>query len=158
MKRLIIAVLTSGVWLSIGASSDKPPVPAASIPAEWVSKVTDAARLPVEQNECGTLQWLCNSKLMPGARQTVGLAMILPGKSNPLHYHPNCEEVLYVLSGQGLQTCDGHTITLKEGMTIRIPAKVRHNLVNTGAEPLRTLVSFSSGRRKTVWIGKERGK
>jgi oxalate decarboxylase/phosphoglucose isomerase-like protein (cupin superfamily) len=37
-------------------------------------------------------------------------------------------------------------------MTIRIPAKVKHNMVNTGTEPLRTLVSFSSGDRKTVWI------
>ena len=37
-------------------------------------------------------------------------------------------------------------------MTIRIPANVKHNLVNTGTETLRTLVSFSSGDRKTVWL------
>jgi mannose-6-phosphate isomerase-like protein (cupin superfamily) len=90
---------------------------------------------------------------LPGAEQTVGLATILPGKQNPVHYHPNCEEVLYVISGQGLQTYDGRTITLKAGMTIRIPARTKHNLVNTAAEPLRTLVSFSSGDRQTVWVG-----
>ena len=95
---------------------------------------------------------MCNDKLMPDSEQTVGLATILPGKHNPVHYHPNCEEVLYVISGQGLHSYDGRTIPLKAGMTIRIPAKVKHNLVNTGTETLRTLVSFSSGDRKTVWI------
>jgi mannose-6-phosphate isomerase-like protein (cupin superfamily) len=63
--------------------------------------------------------------------------------------------VLYVISGQGLQSYDGKTILLMAGMTIRIPAKVKHNLVNTGTEPLRTLVSFSSGDRQTVWLGEK---
>ena len=80
-----------------------------------------------------------------------GPGHFLPGKRNPVHFHPNCEEVLYVISGQGLQSCDGRTIPLKAGMTIRIPAKVKHNLVNTGTETLRALVSFSTGDRQTVW-------
>jgi len=95
---------------------------------------------------------------MPGSEQTVGLATILPGKQNPVHYHPNCEEVLYVISGQGVQSCDGRTILLRAGMTIRIPAKVKHNMVNTGTETLRTLISFSSGDRKTVFLAEHRGK
>jgi mannose-6-phosphate isomerase-like protein (cupin superfamily) len=152
MKRITIAALTLGLWISVMAGDEKPPRQASSIPSAWNGKVTDAAQLPAEQNAWGTLQWVCNEKLMPGAEQTVGLATILPGKHNPLHYHPNCEEVLYVISGQGLQSYDGHTILLKAGMTIRIPAKVKHNLVNTGTETLKTLVSFSSGDRKTVWI------
>jgi mannose-6-phosphate isomerase-like protein (cupin superfamily) len=106
----------------------------------------------MEQSAWGTLQWVCNEKLMPGSLQTVGLAAILPGKHNPVHYHPNCEEVLYVISGEGLQSYDGRTILLKAGMTIRIPANTKHNMVNTGTETLRTLVSFSSGDRKTVFL------
>jgi len=66
--------------------------------------------------------------------------------------------VLYVISGQGVQSYDGRTIELRAGMTIRIPAKVKHNLANTGTEPLRTLVSFSSGDRQTVWIGQQPAK
>ena len=84
---------------------------------------------------------------------TVGLATILPGKQNPVHYHPNCEEVLNVITGQGVQSYDGGTIPLKAGMTIRNPAKVKHNMLNTGTETLRTLVSFSWGDRKTVFLG-----
>jgi oxalate decarboxylase/phosphoglucose isomerase-like protein (cupin superfamily) len=43
-------------------------------------------------------------------------------------------------------------------MTIRIPAKVKHNMMNTGTETLRTLISFSSGDRKTVFMDEPKGK
>lgn len=158
MKRLTVATLAL-VFSMTGVGADDQPTPQATpIPAAWSGKVTDAAQLPVEQSTWGTLQWVCNEKLMPGSAQTVGLATILPGKNNPVHYHPNCEEVLYVISGQGLQSYDGRTILLKPGMTIRIPAKVKHNMVNTGTETLRTLVSFSSGDRQTVFLGEQPAK
>jgi len=124
----------------------------ARIPAEFRAHVTDAAQLPVERYEWGTLQWLCNATLSPGSQQTLGLAVILPGRQNPLHYHPNCEEVLHVLSGQGRHSYDGRWVDLTPGMTIRIPAGVKHNLVNTGGEPLRTLIAFSTGDRQTVFL------
>ena len=122
------------------------------IPAEWRDYVTDAASLPVEKSPWGTLQWVCNAKLSPGAAQTVGLAQVYPGKTNVLHYHPNCEEILHVISGGGVQSVDGRFIELKAGMTIRIPAGSKHNLANSGTEPLITLISFSSGERQTVFL------
>ena len=153
-----MATLTLGLWLAGAAADNTPHGQATPIPAAWSGTVTDAAQLPVEESAWGTLQWECNEKLMPGSAQTVGLATILPGKRNPVHYHPNCEEVLYVIAGQGLHSYDGRTIPLKAGMTIRIPAKVKHNLVNTGTETLRTLVSFSSGNRKTVFLEEQLAK
>jgi len=152
MKRPTIVAFGLAVLFVGVAADDKPPGQVAAITASWNGKVTDSAQLPVEKNAWGTLQWLCNEKLMPGGAQTVGLATILPGKQNPVHYHPNCEEVLYVISGEGLQSYDGRTVALKAGMTIRIPANVKHNFTNTGTETLRTLVSFSSGDRKTVFL------
>ena len=127
-------------------AADTPTVP------DPASLVTDSARLPKETSAWGSLQWLCNAKLSPGAAQTVGLAEILPGQRNPVHYHPNCEEVLYMISGHGQHSFDGRVVELKAGMTIRIPAGVKHNLTNTGKEPIRTLISFSSGDRKTVFL------
>ena len=158
MRRITIATLTLGLWLAGAAADETPHRQSVPIPSAWSGTVTDAAQLPVEQNAWGTLQWVCNEKLMPGSAQTVGLATILPGKHNPVHYHPNCEEVLYVISGQGLHSCDGRTVPLKAGMTIRIPAKVKHNLVNTGTETLRTLVSFSTGDRQTVFLEEQPAK
>jgi len=85
MKKFSILILGLGLWLAGVAAEDKPRPQTATIPAEWSGKVTDAAQLPIEQNDWGTLQWVCNGKLMPGAEQTVGLAAILPGKNNPVH-------------------------------------------------------------------------
>ena len=149
---MFLVVLATSFWLVEMGPCKVAQGQVGSIPAAWSGKVTDAALLPVETNTWGTLQWVCNDKLMPGADQTVGLATILPGKHNPLHLHPNCEEVLYVISGQGRQSCDGRVVDLTAGMTIRIPAKVKHQLVNTGTETLRTLVTFSAGNRQTVWL------
>ena len=158
MKKLTVATFSLGLWLVAAAADDKPHGQATPISVEWRGTVTDVKQLPVEKSDWGTLQWVCNEKLMPGSAQTVGLATIFPGKHNPVHYHSNCEEVLYVISGQGLQSYDGRTVLLKAGMTIRITAKVKHNMVNTGTEPLRTLVSFSSGARQTVWLGEQPAK
>jgi mannose-6-phosphate isomerase-like protein (cupin superfamily) len=151
MKTLLIAALTLTSCLVIVTAADKSQGQT-TIPSAWTGNVTDANQLPVEQSAWGTLQWVCNEKLMPGSEQTVGLATILPGKHNPVHFHPNCEEVLYVISGEGLHSYDGQNVPLRAGMTIRIPAKVKHNMVNTGTETLRTMISFSSGDRKTVFL------
>jgi quercetin dioxygenase-like cupin family protein len=108
--------------------------------------------VPTDNFAWGALQWLCNDRLSPGAAQTVGLSRIEPGQGNPLHYHPNCEEVLYVLSGTCRHSFDGQWFDLQPGSLIRIPAGVRHHLVNTGADPLECLIAFSSGTRETVFL------
>jgi quercetin dioxygenase-like cupin family protein len=80
------------------------------------------------------------------------LVHILLGQQNPLHYHPNCEEILYVLAGECDHSFDGDWVHLTPGMLICIPAGVRHNLVNRGWEPVTCVISFSSADRQTVFL------
>ena len=115
-------------------------------------RITRREDLPVESFDWGTLQWLCNARLVAGANQTLGLCEILPGCRNPVHYHPNCEEVLYMLSGVGRHSLNDEFIELRAGMTIQIPANVRHNLENVGSESIICLIAFSSGDRQTVFL------
>ena len=145
--------LTLLCLFALPATAQEKPVssPTPTVP-DLATLVTDSAQLPTEKSAWGSLQWLCSAKLSPGAAQTVGLAEIFPGRRNPVHYHPNCEEVLYMVSGYGQHTLDGRVIELKAGMTIRIPAGLKHNMINTGKEPIRSLISFSSGDRKTVFL------
>lgn len=103
----------------------------------------------------GAIQWLCNAELDPKAQQTLGLVYILPGAKNPLHYHPNCEELLYVLSGECDHTLDGETYRLTTGTMLRIPAGVRHDARNPGWEPVRMLICYSSADRQTVFLEPE---
>jgi len=114
--------------------------------------VADSDALPAESFEWGTLKWLCNGALSPGAAQTLGICHILPGQRNPVHYHPNCEEVLYLLAGEGQHSFDGQVVQLRAGSAIRIPAGVKHNLTNTGQKTLSCLISFSAGQRETVFL------
>jgi quercetin dioxygenase-like cupin family protein len=100
----------------------------------------------------GDIQWLVNDGIAPGCRQTFGVVHILPGQRNPLHYHPNCEEILYMVSGECDHSFDGQWAHLTPGMAICVPAGVRHNLENRGDEPVHCIISFSSGDRQTIFL------
>lgn len=114
--------------------------------------VTQAQYLPRENFSWGVLQWLVNAKLLPGSQQTLGMCEILPGKKNPLHFHPNCEELLYVLAGTCKHSLDDEWVDLRPGDTIRVPVGVKHQLVNTGPVSLHCVIAFSSGDRETVFL------
>ena len=69
----------------------------------------------------------------------MGLVEIDPGHSSPFHCH-NCEEVYYVLSGEGVLEIDGKTHPLvKGGASLQRP-NLKHRVVNTGTETLRLIV------------------
>lgn len=102
--------------------------------------------------EWGGIKWLMNMALDSDAAQTFGVVFIAPGQKNPRHHHPNCEELLYVLSGTCEHSLGDETFQLGPGDLIRVPQGVLHNAVNTGWEPLRAIISFSSGDRQTVFV------
>lgn len=114
--------------------------------------VAHADHLPIQTFDWGTLQWLCNGDVLPGTTQTVGRCLLHPGQRNPLHYHPNCEEILYVLQGRGKHLLDDEWVAVQPGSVVRIPIGMRHQLVNEGAEPLVTFIVFSSADRQTVFL------
>lgn len=114
--------------------------------------VTERDELPEQRFPWGTLRWLANDQLLPGALQTFGICHIAPGMSNPLHYHPNCEEVLHVLAGRGRHSLDGQWVTLRPGTTVRIPAGVKHHLINESEATMVCVIAFSSGDRQTVFL------
>lgn len=63
------------------------------------------------------------------------------------HWHPNANELSYVLSGTGLMTLftpgAGHdTFTLKAGETVIVPKGYLHHIENTGDTPLQMALCF----------------
>lgn len=105
---------------------------------------------PSFTGDWGRLTWLVSEKAMPGAEQTLGVVTIQPGKRNPLHAHPNCEELLYVVSGQCEHLLGEDRCTLGPGNVIRIPRGVPHWARCISDEPLVAVISFSSGDRQTT--------
>ena len=114
--------------------------------------LTHADDLQIQSFDWGTLQWLCNGTLFPGTAQTVGICHLHPGKSNPLHYHPNCEEILYVQQGRGQHLLDGQWVNVQPGSVVRIPVAMKHKLINEGVDAMITLIVFSSADRQTVFL------
>ncbi|HEX6971438.1 MAG TPA: cupin domain-containing protein, partial [Limnochordia bacterium] len=101
----------------------------------------------------GEIRWLCNGKIDPDAQMTFGVVHIEPGKSNPRHYHPNCEEYIFVLSGECDHSLGDETVHLSAGDMLRIPQGVMHHAVNTGRERVRMVIVYSSPDRQTVGEG-----
>ena len=114
--------------------------------------ITHADQLPIQSFDWGTLQWLCNAALFPGTAQTVGICHLYAGKSNPRHFHPNCEEILYVQQGRGKHLLDDEWVSVEPGSIVRIPLGMKHQLVNEGPDTLITLIVFSSAERQTVFL------
>ena len=81
---------------------------------------------------------------------TFGTVYINAGQSNPLHYHPNCEELIYIISGECDHLLDDQVYPMKPGMMMRIPQGVKHKASNTVWAPVMMVICYSSGDRQTV--------
>ncbi len=76
-----------------------------------------------------------------------------PGRSIPPHYHPDFEEIYYVLSGYGIMTVGDEQKEISRGDVVYIPAISVHALVNTGRVPLRFItvsVNLSSSKKDSA--------
>ncbi len=118
--------------------------PGAGLPAIAVQSFD---RAPEEKTPWGSLRWLMTSKIDPQSNMTLGIAELNPGKSNPLHVHDNCEEVIYILSGSCEQRVGERTVLMKAGDTLHIPAGVPHTARALGDKPMRSVVAYNAGDR-----------
>jgi mannose-6-phosphate isomerase-like protein (cupin superfamily) len=76
----------------------------------------------------------------------VEIAPPRPGeKPRGPHVHYTFEEVIHVLSGEGVAETPGGRLSLKAGDTLLVPAGERHVTHNTGTEPLRLICFFPVG-------------
>ncbi|MGP8246873.1 MAG: cupin domain-containing protein [Bryobacteraceae bacterium] len=98
----------------------------------------------------GWIRWLMSGKLDGQAEQTFGIVEIAAHRKNALHMHPNCEELLYVLSGSCEHIIGDSKVVLHAGDLLRVPRGVKHQAIVLGDEPLRAVISYSSPDRQVV--------
>lgn len=65
----------------------------------------------------GTLRWVADHSRAEVAGLTLGRVTLNPGYCNPRHSHPNCDEVLHVLSGTMEHSVRGEVFVLRAGDT-----------------------------------------
>jgi mannose-6-phosphate isomerase-like protein (cupin superfamily) len=145
-KLTCLLTLTAAALAFVAAGVEAGDKPGARKPL--ADCVQHADKVAAEKSPWGTLRWLMNAKLDAGSPLTVGVAEINAGQSNPLHLHPNSDEVIYVLSGSCEQRVGDETVILKAGDTLRIPAGVPHQAKALGNEPLKSIVVYNTGNRQ----------
>lgn len=109
-------------------------------------------RVEVQEQPWGTLRWLMSAQHDPAAQLTLGVAEIKPGHKNPLHKHPNSEEVIYMLSGSCEHRVGDRKVILRPGDVLRIPANVPHDARVLGDEPMKSVVVYNTGERQFVLV------
>jgi quercetin dioxygenase-like cupin family protein len=118
--------------------------------AESSASLARADAIEVEETEFGRLEWMIAGRLGNSTTMTIGRCYIDPGKANPRHYHPNCDEVLHVLQGTIEHSAGDDLVTMGPGDTISIPTGVLHNARNIGDDQAIFLIAFSSADRQVV--------
>jgi oxalate decarboxylase/phosphoglucose isomerase-like protein (cupin superfamily) len=106
----------------------------------------DPASVPTQTFDWGAIKWFVTPTTTPGAGITFGEVVVLPGSGHSRHNHPDAEELLYVISGEGEQMVDdGEPFPIRAGDTIYIPLGIYHSTLNTGWTPLRVLALYNPG-------------
>jgi quercetin dioxygenase-like cupin family protein len=145
---LIQLLLNAVAWtakLSATAGGAAPIAPV--VGRAVVTKAADCKPLP---QSWGELVWYTSAAQGNSRTMTTGLAVILPGKSNPVHFHPNCDEVLHVIRGRITHTMDGESAEMTVGDTVSIPVGTLHNATNIGEEVALLSIAFSSAYRQVI--------
>jgi len=103
----------------------------------------------------GHIDWYHAAELSGSEGMTLGRVTINPGESNASHGHPNCEEVLYLLSGELVHTYGDEEHRLRPGDAICIPPNVDHQAHNVSDEPAVMIVAYNSAYRRVKATGED---
>jgi len=156
-------LLNAVLWT---ARQDVPRTGATStVPAIFPPLVEGTGPLPIPQREAtlrtsaqaqretqpwGELQWFASRALGNSTTMTVGRAIIRPGQANPVHRHPNCDEILQVRSGHIMHKIGDREVEMHAGDIVTIPQGMAHNARNIGTEDAVLDVYFSSADRVAI--------
>ncbi len=67
-------------------------------------------------------------------KQSLAEATLSPGAFTDPHFHPQTEELYYILQGTGHMRIESDTRAVGPGDGIAVPPGARHQITNTGAE------------------------
>ncbi len=102
--------------------------------------------LSTETFDWGSIKWGVTADRFPGALITVGEVVINPTKGHDIHTHPESDEVLHVIEGEGVQTVgESGEFAVTAGDSVYIPRGTEHSTFNTGWRQLRLIAIYSPG-------------
>lgn len=112
--------------------------------------LTALSDVVVEPQPWGRLEWMVSGALENSDALTVGKCFIRPGGANPVHHHPNCDEVLHVIKGRIRHRVGDEYVEMTAGDTISIPQGSIHNATNIGDAECELLICFDTATREVI--------
>ncbi|WP_123535692.1 cupin domain-containing protein [Halosimplex salinum] len=103
----------------------------------------ESGDVSTQQFDWGTLKWMATPDVNGSERLSAGVVQLEPGEGHDLHEHPDSDEILYFLAGEGEQTVAGDTREVSAGEMIYVPEGVEHGTRNTGWETLKLLAVYA---------------
>jgi oxalate decarboxylase/phosphoglucose isomerase-like protein (cupin superfamily) len=118
------------------------------------SKLVDPAALPTMSFDWGVIKPLVSTDNTEDPDVSLMHVVLLPGQGHERHNHPDSDEILYILSGQGEQMVDdSQTFPVSAGQAVWIPKGQFHSTVNTGWEPLTLLAVYAPAGAEQALTG-----
>jgi oxalate decarboxylase/phosphoglucose isomerase-like protein (cupin superfamily) len=91
----------------------------------------------------GTIHMVCEERVTGAKSISFGTVQLQPGKGHTRHNHPDADEIIFVVSGEGDQMLDDHEpVRVKPGACIWIPKGIYHSTVNRGDGVLFLVVAY----------------
>ena len=101
--------------------------------------VTREQIAPYVTADGSTIRELLNGANSPLMNQSLAEATLAPGQKTARHFHPQSEEIYFVLSGSGAIEIENQMRAVNAGDAIAIAAGAPHCIENDGASELRFL-------------------
>ena len=99
----------------------------------------------------GNVKLLSTPDTAGGESMTFGFVVLQPGQGHSRHNHPDADEILFFISGEGDQMLDDQPeVRVRLGACVYIPRGVYHSTMNTGWEPLRFAVVYAPAGMEKV--------
>lgn len=90
------------------------------------------------------LRWVVTAQTTGAKQCSMAVIEVQPGqKVRPAHSHPNGEEVIYLLSGEGRVWIDGEVGPVRTGSAVLFPQGKPHMLQNTSDELMKVACFFA---------------
>ncbi|PKQ46674.1 cupin domain-containing protein [Confluentibacter flavum] len=90
------------------------------------------------------MKWLANEDSLQAKNLSVCVIRVLPGETvRPAHSHPNSEELIYIINGEGKVMIENEVGDVRSGSAILFEQGKIHMLKNTGDTEMKVICFFA---------------
>ncbi len=105
--------------------------------------ITTAADVETIRFDWGDIHMLSTAQVTGSHSISFGTVVLEPGKGHIRHNHPDADEIIYFVSGEGDQMInDGDPVRCMTGACCWIPKGMYHSTVNRGDSALHLVVAY----------------